>query len=133
MSSLKKNLYSISVGLPEQVWCQTGTRKVFSNSGMPLNAHYQVFHSWYYLTFFTQHTLKGNLYHKLWNTFCLCSGLRLWLTNNADRKSVKCFLQVVQNHSSGTELLLESGREAVSAQAAIPHSLPVPNSGVMTP
>lgn len=31
------------------------------------------------------------------------------------------------------ELKLESGREAVSARAAVPHSLPVPNSGVMTP
>lgn len=80
MSLLKKNLYSIklyqqfyqsrSVARPEP-------ERVFCNSGMPLNAHYSVFRSWYYLTIFTQHTLKGNLYHKLRNTFWLCSGLEI--------------------------------------------------------
>lgn len=122
---------AISAVLPEQICCQTRTRELVCNSAMPLNAHYSVFRSWYYLT--TQHTLKGNLYHKLRNTFWLCSGWRSWLPSNADQKSVKCFLRVVQNHYSRIMLLLESGCEAVSAQAAIPRSLPVPRSGVMTP
>lgn len=133
----KKNLYSISVVLPEQVWCRTGTVKVFCNSGPPLNAHYQVSLSCYYLTIFTQHTLKGNLYHKLWNTLLSVLWVkRLRLPNNADRKSVWCFLQVVQNHSSDfskcslwTELKLESGREAVLRQQYHTHL----KSGVMTP
>lgn len=121
---------AISVVLPEQVWCRTGTIKVFCNSGLPLNAHYQVFLSWYYLTIFTQHTLKGNLYHKLWNTLLTVLWMkRLWLPKSTDHESVRCFLQVVWNHDSdfakcslGTWVKTGAGHEAVSARAAIPLS-----------
>lgn len=98
-----------------------GTIKVFCNNGPPLNAHYQVSLSCYYLTLFTQHTLKGNLYHKLWNTLSSVLWMkRLWSLNNAVHKSARRFLQVVQNHNSDfskcslrTELKLEFGHEAV--------------------
>lgn len=85
---------AISVVLPEQVWCQAGTLMVFCKGGLPLNAHYQVFLD--YLTIFTQHTLKGNLYHKLWNTLLSVLWMeRLLLPSDTDQKSVHSFPQVV--------------------------------------
>lgn len=102
MSLLKKNYipYSYIRSSARAGLVPSRQHKGFCNSGMPLNAHYQVFLS-RYLTIFTQHTLKGNLYHKLSNMFLSVLWMkRLWLPSNADNKLVPRFLQVVQNHNS---------------------------------
>lgn len=124
----EKSIFSkaISVVLPEQVWCWTGTVKVFCNGELPLNAHYQVFSLMLLLDYFHTAHLKGEIV-----SYALEHALDEEIMVD-QLGSVRCFLQVVQNHNfSNCRLWTELNGKTESldlrlSEAAIPHSLPVP-------